>query len=342
MANKMDRLAKLRQDLVSGVATKDQAMEFYHLNQQLGNNLGPDLEELILQVCIQAEPEREDLLRRYRHVLRAQGKACPIELDLQLREYDLHEERHTDYQQESIAYEEKCNLSDMGDDFLALFNACRSYSMTSAERMFAVYQATNYIIRAEIQGAFVECGVWRGGSIMMVARTLLNADVTDRDLYLFDTFEGLPKPDAEKDIDIWGNKAIDGWLPRSEGDQASSWAYASQEEVANNLVSTGYPPSRIHLVKGMVEDTIPRESPNSLAFLRLDTDWYASTKHELEYLFPLLVPGGVLIVDDYGHFKGSRQATDEYFEKSAVKGLFNRIDYTGRLMVKPPSLFPNM
>ena len=85
----------------------------------------------------------------------------------------------------------------------------------------------------------------------------------------------------------------------------------------------------------MVEDTIPNQAPKEIALLRLDTDWYESTLHELEHLYPRLVSGGVLIIDDYGHWRGAREAVDEYIDKHKLKLFLTRIDYTGRLCVKP-------
>lgn len=224
---------------------------------------------------------------------------------------------------------------DMGDDFERLYKKCRAYSMVSAERMFALFQATRYTISARIPGAFVECGVWRGGSMMMIASTLMRAGFSDRELYLFDTFEGMPKPDETRDVDWQGRRAIEEWRHHSGREHGSDWALASLEEVRTNLATTGYPMDRIHMIKGMVEETIPSKAPSEIALLRLDTDWYSSTRHELEHLYPRLAQGGVLIIDDYGHFQGARQATDEYFACCGVHGLFNRIDYTGRLLVKP-------
>ena len=106
------------------------------------------------------------------------------------------------------------------------------------------------------------------------------------------------------------------------------------EEVRERLVGTGYPPERLHLVPGMVEQTLPGEAPEKIALLRLDTDWYASTRHELEQLYPRLESGGVLIIDDYGHYEGARRAVDEYFERSGEPVLLSRIDFSGRLVVK--------
>jgi O-methyltransferase len=100
------------------------------------------------------------------------------------------------------------------------------------------------------------------------------------------------------------------------------------------MYSTGYDMGRIHFVKGKVEDTIPNGAPSRIAILRLDTDWYESTRHELENLYPRLSPRGVLIIDDYGHWAGCRQAVDEYIHSNKIKLLLNRVDYTGRVAVK--------
>jgi len=104
--------------------------------------------------------------------------------------------------------------------------------------------------------------------------------------------------------------------------------------VQANLGRTGYPAERIHYVKGKVEETIPATLPSRIALLRLDTDWYESTRHELQHLYPLLSTHGVLIIDDYGHWQGARQAVDEYFAASAEPVFLHRVDYTARLVVK--------
>ena len=137
-----------------------------------------------------------------------------------------------------------------------------------------------------------------------------------------------------QDIDIFGTPATVNLqqLPRGE-EPDNPWAYAPLEKVRAALASTDYDPNAIHFVRGAVEATIPGTVPGPIALLRLDTDWYASTKHELEHLYPLLSPGGVLLIDDYGHHAGARQATDEYFAAHPPI-LLARIDYTGRMGVR--------
>lgn len=246
----------------------------------------------------------------------------------------VEEDTEHDYQEEMRTYHERAGTADMDPGFLPILERCGRFTMTSVDRMFALYKAVEYLERARILGDVVECGVWRGGSMMVAAETLLALGNTARDLYLFDTFEGLPKPDEEKDIDVFGNRAIDGWRSHAKDNQSSTWARATLVEVRANLSRVAYPPERIHYVKGMVEETIPSHAPERIALLRLDTDWYKSTKHELAHLFPRLVRNGVLILDDYGHFKGARQAVDEYIDRRSLPLLLVRVDYAGRVAIK--------
>jgi hypothetical protein len=171
---------------------------------------------------------------------------------------------------------------------------------------------------------------------MLIAETLLALGDTSRRIFLFDTFEGHPKPDAENDVDVWGNRAVEEWERREAAGE--TWAYVSLDEARTNMAQTGYPTDRIVFVKGMVEDTIPATGEvKALALLRLDTDWYGSASVSLEHLFPRLVEGGVLIMDDYGHYKGQRRALDEYLAATGQHLLLNRIDYSCRVAVKVAS-----
>lgn len=208
----------------------------------------------------------------------------------------------------------------------------RTFTMTSDERISALCHAVRYVVRSNVPGDIVECGVWRGGSMMAVASTLLGAGDASRMLYLFDTFDGMPPPSS---ID----RATQSGRPASEllkgADMSSDIrAYAPLDEVRTNLASTGYPTERIRLIKGRVEDSIPTELPSTISILRLDTDWYESTRHELVHLYPRLSLGGVLIIDDYGHWEGARKAVDEYIDQNRLQILLQRIDYTGRIAVK--------
>jgi len=220
---------------------------------------------------------------------------------------------------------------DVTPEDAAVLDMAQPFTMTSQSRLLAVVEATKHVVKHNIPGAIVECGVWRGGSVMAAALTLRNLDCL-RELYLFDTFAGLPIPSSE-DVDLHGNSAEEHW-ERVRTDQGSSdWCKCGLEQVRANLLSTGYEPTKVHFVEGTVQDTIPQSAPDQIALLRLDTDWYDSTVHELTHLYPRLSPGGILIIDDYGYWRGARKAVDEYLGDSGI--FFHRIDYTGRLVIKP-------
>ena len=240
-----------------------------------------------------------------------------------------------DFQADAAEMEARSRWVEHEPDFAPIMELARPYTMTSVERMFAMHQAVRYLEEARIEGAIVECGVWRGGSIMVAIATLNLLKSRDREIFLFDTFEGLPKPDPILDVDIWDNKGHDGWILEARSPESSNWAYSSLNDVRSNVLGLGYPEKLVHFVKGMVERTIPGQSPDKIALLRLDTDWHSSTKHVLENLFPALVPGGVLIMDDYGHFMGARKAADDYFNERGIRMLLNRTDYSGRMGIKP-------
>ncbi|WP_433398281.1 TylF/MycF/NovP-related O-methyltransferase [Streptomyces sp. CA-146814] len=220
---------------------------------------------------------------------------------------------------------------DYDDEARDIIRAVKPYSMTSPERLNAFILATRYIARHDIPGAVVECGVWRGGSMQACAKTLLSVGETERDLYLFDTYEGMTPPTAE-DLRRDGRPAQE--LLDAQGKDRPIWAVASLEDVQAGFENVPYPKERIHYVQGRVEDTVPEQAPEQIAILRLDTDWYASTKHELEHLYSRLVSGGVLLIDDYGYWQGSRQAVDEFLDKTGERLLLLRMD-EGRIAVKP-------
>ena len=223
------------------------------------------------------------------------------------------------------------SLSDLPKADRKILEDASPYTMTSLERRASLLGAVEHIVRHGISGDIVECGVWRGGSMAIVASALMARGDTSRQLHLYDTFEGMSAP-TEKDWSGDGESAQDQLdrTPRGEG----VWCEASLEDVQNTLWATNYPRENIHFVKGKVEDTIPTHAPSEIAILRLDTDWYESTRHELMHLYPRLSRHGVLIIDDYGHWQGAREAVDEYFAQSAEPVFLHRVDYTARLVVK--------
>jgi len=225
------------------------------------------------------------------------------------------------------------HLSDLSPEIRGTIQRVRPYTMTSLDRLAALCGAVEYVVENQIPGAFVECGVWRGGSSMAAALTYRRLHREDVDLFLYDTFEGMSKPSIEDVRHSTGATARE--MLAEGGNHSAVKCYAPIGDVRRNLESTGYPAGRLHFVKGMVEETIPGRAPQEISILRLDTDWYASTKHELIHLYPRLSKNGVLIIDDYGDWEGARKAVDEYFATMNPKPLLGRIDNTGRICVKP-------
>jgi O-methyltransferase len=223
--------------------------------------------------------------------------------------------------------------SDFDSEHISILNEVRPRTMTSPERVYALTEAVKYVVRQKISGSIVECGVWRGGSMMAVALALRNLGCTDRSLYLFDTYAGMPKPESV-DIDSKGQSAMPMFKSNQTGDDSSDFCLGTLPDVQAGMAGTGYDQKLIHFVKGKVEDTIPSQAPERIALLRLDTDWYESTRHELEHLFPRLSCGGILIIDDYGYWQGAKKATDEYIAQHVPSLFLNRIDHTGRIAIK--------
>jgi O-methyltransferase len=194
----------------------------------------------------------------------------------------------------------------------------------------ATVRAVEYLERAKIPGDLVECGVYQGNSEYAMIRALQAAGA-QRDIWLFDTFQGMPPAEPRDRWREWAPE-VDPETHRREShggatDTGSNWVRESLANVEAFLLSTGYPSSRLHFVEGKVEDTLPGLSMclglERIALLRLDTDFYASTRCELEVLYPRVAPGGVIIVDDYGAFAGAKEAVDE-FTRGRV--LLHRVD----------------
>jgi hypothetical protein len=208
----------------------------------------------------------------------------------------------------------------------------KQLSTSSDERLFATFMACRYVVDANIAGDFVECGVWRGGNSIIAAEVFTGLPVP-RFVWLFDTFAGMTQPTAV-DINFRGEPAA-AKFRLSERSDHNEWCFSPIEEVKANFANAGLLTDQVRFIKGDVAKTLSGsgELPAAIAILRLDTDWYESTKVELEALYPRLVPGGVLIIDDYGHWGGARKAVDEYFG-ARPRPFLQYIDETARIGVK--------
>jgi len=224
---------------------------------------------------------------------------------------------------------------------------CLEVSIDSAQTVESLAQlsrAVRHIVAHDIPGDFVECGVYRGASIVCIIRTLQHLGVNDRGIWLYDTFAGMPKPEPidcfykQSEEEDWSIKTWER-RRRDDGSGGSDWAYSPLEDVQNFVSRTGYPEQKLEYVHGRVEDTLPNRRPERICLLRLDTDFYRSTKHELIHLYPRLAVGGILILDDYGAYAGAHRAADEYFLEQNVPVLLIRIDEHVRLAVKSRKRF---
>jgi len=214
---------------------------------------------------------------------------------------------------------------------ISLFRHVQAFALTSPARIKVLSDIVRHLVGNEILGAIVECGVWKGGSMMAVAYTLKDLGVLNRELYLFDVFEDEMPRATDVDITRDGTRLKD----QSSDKAAPYWNFATEVEVRNNMKRTGYPDSRIHFVRGPVDKTLPDRAPEQCALIRLDTDLCESTKHELECLYPRLAHGGIIIIDDYGSHEGVRKAVDQFNDSLAQPLFLVRVDEAGRVAVKP-------
>ena len=224
-------------------------------------------------------------------------------------------------------------IAEISNDELKILKEITNLSMSTPANHWAIIQSLKHIKENDIKGDIVECGVWRGGNLILFKKIIDTLNL-EKKIFAFDTFQGMPMPSKE-DFDL---KDIDaGKIYQNYKNKDLKWCFSDIDEVKNNISKffEDYNKS-FNFIKGKVEETLMYENnlPNKISLLRLDTDFYESTKKELEILYPRLNKGGVLIIDDYGHWKGSKKAVDEYFNIEKDFFWFHRIDYASRLLIK--------
>jgi hypothetical protein len=207
------------------------------------------------------------------------------------------------------------------EDFWRIVPEVHDFTQLPLEPMWSLFEAVRYIVRKDIKGDFVECGVFFGGASMLIAKTLLALKDPSRNLWLYDSFQGFVGQQAPDDITWYGDSIK---LRLDDFDLIAM----------DNIGSVGYPLDKVKLVKGDIEKTAVNNQNGEIALLRLDTDTYHSTKAELEHFYPKLVQGGVLIIDDYGHALGARRATDEYLSDPTRQIMLHRVNFTNRIGIK--------
>jgi O-methyltransferase len=209
---------------------------------------------------------------------------------------------------------------DFSDDDACLVETVSPYTMTSPEAIRHLRDCVHYVSARGIPGAFVECGVWKGGSSMVAAITFKELG-DHRDVYLIDAFDLPIPPPMDLDTEHGGNRVFGGAT-----ETKPYWAAVTAKAVAGHMKLTAYPENHVHIVKGLIADVVPYRTPDSISVLRLDTDTYESTIHNLRHLYPRLSDGGILILDDYGSHAGIRQAVSEYFNDPTTAPLIQRVD----------------
>ena len=210
----------------------------------------------------------------------------------------------------------------------------KKYTMTSIPRLINTLKACRYVVENDIGGDFVECGVWRGGNGIL-AKSIFEHLGSNKKVWMFDTFAGMTQPTLY-DVKTTTQVHADAKYTKNQKANHNEWCYASLEDVKNNFVESGLDLHDVNFIEGDICNTLVNQKniPHLISVLRLDTDWYESTKVELETLYPQLCRNGVLIIDDYGSWEGARKAVDEYFEDKKYKPFFNVIDFTGRSAIK--------
>jgi hypothetical protein len=200
--------------------------------------------------------------------------------------------------------------------------------MVSRERLFATLMSCKYVLERNIEGDFVECGVWRGGN-SIIAAGMFKLYNSHKKVYLYDTFEGMTAS-TEADVQL-----ATGHTAKEISESINGkWCYAPLGDVKTNFSNLGLLSENVIFVQGDVLQTLQQNIPDKISVLRLDTDWYESTKKEMDTLYNKVARGGVLMIDDYGYWGGSKKAVDEYFDKNGNRPFLQYIDNTGRLGIK--------
>ena len=219
-------------------------------------------------------------------------------------------------------------IVEMSEEEREIIKIAKKYSMTTEIRMWALINSIKKVDYEKIEGDIVECGIWKGGNIILINK-LLKKIKLNKKIYCYDTFEGMISTD-KIDKEISSGRSSLQIIKDHEYYKCESLLKETKKNISKNFDDI----NNIYFIKGRVEDTLTEEKniPDKISICRLDTDYYSSTKIELEVLYPRLVPGGFLIIDDYGHWSGCKKAVDEYFKDKFV--MMHYVDYACRLIIK--------
>lgn len=238
---------------------------------------GPGIIARVRDVRTQARPEQFDEVSRYRHLVGLSKNLVPLagELSHPLRYLSNHR---------------------FGSRLRA-----EGYTGIASRRARSIIEAARKVDRRGVEGAIVDCGVWNGGSTI-----LLGTGAPTREVWAFDSFEGMPKPGPE-DVDVG---------PEWEGQVAGS-----EEMLREGFARYAGRPERLHVVRGWFNDTFPvvADEVGTVAALHVDADWYDPCLLALETFYPRLAVGGIVLVDDLRMWQGARRATAEYRARHGIR-----------------------
>ncbi|MGE5537990.1 MAG: TylF/MycF/NovP-related O-methyltransferase [Gemmatimonas sp.] len=271
--------------------------------------------------------------------LRDSGRWSSLTLELSPKGYRAspadfvqHDYVRTDtFERMPIAGAEPQVMVDLERAFAEAYQCCKPFTTASVERLYMLFKSIEYLVVNRIPGAIIETGAQAGGRAMLAALALRHFGDETRSIVLFDSFEENTTPE------LWSSPPLRHWQQAVTENDTSERRRAPLAEVEANIRSTGYPADRVVFVKGIVEQTAAGYRAGPIGLLRLDTAWYTSTRATLEHMYPHIVPGGVLIIDGYGQYRGQRLAVDDYLAGIGEKPLLTRVDYSCRLALKTPA-----
>lgn len=226
----------------------------------------------------------------------------------------------------------------------AAIGRVRQHTMLPYPRLEALFDQCRHVETTPLSGAYVQCGVWRGGSAGLMALANLQYGKARRPLHLFDTFAGIPQPDAQID----GPRAVgeaeragigtEGRLESNPGFYENMGRAVGRIDDSRGLLldEIGYDEAEVHYHIGLFQETVPQaQDLGPIALLHLDGDWYASTRVCLEHLYDRVVIGGLVVLDDYGAYEGCARAVDEFLRCRGIRAYLHPIDAESRLLIKP-------
>jgi len=194
--------------------------------------------------------------------------------------------------------------------------ALNNFSMCGIDLLVHLYRLGQYVTAQKIEGDFVECGVCNGGSAAAIACAFRG---TKRHVWLYDSFEGLPEPN-----NVDGTDARD-WVGKCLG---------SEDRVREALTLARFPEEDYTIRKGWFQDTFHQALPGVISLLHIDADWYESVMFSLDTFYDRVSDGGIVVLNDFGHWEGCREAFYDFAQKRNLRPVLERVGHTEAYWIK--------